>query len=160
MKKLLSILILILFFGTDGISRYNPKHDKVITEEDLVNFVKEAVAFVKIYGKKCALDEFKDTEGLFNRGELYIYAYNMDGVVLSIGLNQSLIGKDMSMLKDPKGELIIQEMLKKVKSDGKGWLKYYWFHPVTKRITPKYGYFEKVDTNWWLGSGIYTDSAE
>jgi len=58
-------------------------------------------------------------------------------------------------LKDPNGKLIIVEMIKKVRRDGRGWLKFYWFHPITKKITPKLGYFEKVNTGWWLGSGIY-----
>jgi cytochrome c len=160
MKKIFSILFIIIIFGTDGISRYNPKYDKTVTEQDMVNFVKEAISFAKIYGKKEALEEFKDKDGLFNRGELYIYAYDMDCVVLSHGSNSNLIGKNISMLKDPKGMLILQEMIKKIKSEGKGFLKFYWFHPITKRIEQKYGYFEKVDSDWWLGSGIYIDVAE
>lgn len=160
MKKSVSILFIIIILATNGFSRYNPKYDKTIKEEDVVNFVKEAIAFAQIYGKKDALDEFKDKDGLFCRGELYIYAYNMEGVCLSIGLNTNIIGKNTSNLKDPKGQLFVQEMIKKIKSDGKGWIKYYWFHPTTRKITPKYGYFEKVDSTWWLGSGKYLDAEE
>ena len=51
----------------------------------MVNFVKEAVAFAKIYGKQDALMEYKDKHGLFVRGELYIYAYDLNCKVLSHG---------------------------------------------------------------------------
>ncbi len=158
MKKIFSIILLIILGTSIGYSRYNPKYDRKITEEDLQNFVKEAVAYAKIYGKQDACNEFKDKDGLFNRGELYIYAYDFNGICLSHGSNPNLIGKDLSQLKDPNGIRIIYEMIKILQRDGAGWLKFYWFHPINKRITPKLGYFEKVDSTWWLGSGIYIES--
>lgn len=141
-----------------GYSRYNPKYDRKITKENLQNFVKEAVAYARIYGKEDACSEFKDKEGLFNRGELYIYAYDFNGICVSHGSNSKLIGKDLSQLQDPNGIRIIYEMITILNRDGKGWLNFFWFHPATKRITPKLGYFEKVDSTWWLGSGIYLDA--
>ena len=158
MKKVFGLMLVILLFSNAAYARYNPKYDRYVTKEDMMNFVKEAVAFAHIYGKKTALREFMDKDSLFKRGELYIYAYDLDCVVLSHGDNPSLVGKNLTLLKDTKGTAIIKEMVDKVKKDGKGWLKYYWFHPVTKMITPKLGYFEKIDNDWWLGSGIYTNN--
>ncbi len=71
-----------------------------------------------------------------------------------------MIGRDLSMLKDSRGTMIIQKMVETLKQKKSGWLKFYWFHSITKRITPKLGYFEKVDKNWWLGSGIYLDTID
>jgi cytochrome c len=48
--------------------------------------------------------------------------------------------------------------VKIVKSKGKGWIKYKWFHPKTKRIEPKLGYVQRVDNSWWIGSGIYVSN--
>ena len=59
------------------------------------------------------------------------------------------------MLQDSRGTRIIREMVDEIQLKGKGWLKFFWFHPKTKKITPKLGYFEKVDDSWWVGSGIY-----
>ncbi|MBU2510086.1 cache domain-containing protein [bacterium] len=157
MKALIGILAIIILTTSTGYARYNPKYDRYITKEDLVGFVKEAVFFAKIYGKKAALREYKDKEGLFNRGELYIYAYDLDCKVLSHGSNPGLIGKDLSLLEDTQGTRIIRVMVEKIKYKGNGWLKFFWFHPTTKRITPKLGYFEKVEDDWWVGSGIYLD---
>jgi len=157
MRKIVVFLFLFLFLLNSGFARYNPKKDDHITKDQLRGFVREAVAFAKIYGKKIAIKEYKNKKGLFNRGELYIYAYDLKCRVLSHGSNPGLIGKDLSMLEDPNGTKIIKEMVKQIKLKGKGWLRFYWFHPVTKRITPKLGYFERVDSGWWLGSGIYLD---
>ncbi len=155
MKIFIGILTVVLFCTGSVQARYNPNYDRYITREDLVGFVKEAVYFAKIYGKKAALKEYKDKQGLFVRGELYIYAYDLNSKVLSHGSNPGLIGKDLSLLEDTQGTKIIQVMVEKIKFKGKGWLKFYWFHPITKRITPKLGYFEKVGEDWWIGSGIY-----
>ena len=155
MKKLVVVCVFLLAVAETGLARYNPKYDDYVTREDMMGFVKEAVAYAKIYGKRDALNEFKDKEGLFNRGELYIYAYDFNCVVLSHGSNPRLIGKDLSLLEDIRGTKIIKKMVEKIRRRGKGWLKFYWFHPKTKRITPKLGYFERIDSGWWLGSGIY-----
>lgn len=156
MKRLFALLIILFVSSNIVFARYNPKYDKYITKEDMSNFVKEAVAFAKIYGKETALREYMDKKGLFNRGELYIYAYDLNCIVLSHGASPKLIGKDLSMLQDTNGTKIIKNMVDQVKKNGKGWLRFYWFHPKTKMITPKLGYFEKVEGDWWIGSGIYT----
>ncbi|MCP4294716.1 MAG: hypothetical protein GY786_03835 [Proteobacteria bacterium] len=155
MKKVFETLVILLFFIGAAEARYNPRYDEYITKNNVKNFVKEAVAFAHIYGKKVALKEYKDKKGLFNRGELYIYAYDNEGIVLSHGANAAIIGRNLSQLKDTNGTKIIQRMIEKLKSQGEGWLRYYWFHPKTHMITPKLGYFEKVNENWWVGSGSY-----
>jgi cytochrome c len=161
MRRLLTLAVLVVVLvvlSNTAFARYNPKYDKYVTKEDMSNFVKEAVAFAKIYGKETALREYMDKKGLFNRGELYIYAYDLNCIVLSHGASPNLIGRDLSMLQDTNGTRIIKNMVNKIIKDGKGWLRFYWFHPKTKMITPKLGYFEKVENDWWLGSGIYTNA--
>ncbi len=154
-RSLTLIMILSLTVTGWGITRYRVGQEEFCTREQLVCFVKEAVSFAKIYGKREAFREFKYKKGLYHRGELYIYAYDYKGHVVSHGENPSLIGKNLWNLKDPNGVLIIQEMVKKVRLRGKGWLEFYWFHPITRKITKKVGYFERVDGSWWLGSGYY-----
>ena len=143
--------------STLGLKRYDPMIHSEIKKEQLKAFVKEAIAFSKIYGKKAALQEFMNKDGLFQRGELYIFAYDYKAIVLSHGANPNWVGNDFSKLKDPTGMLILKEMIKIVKAKDNGWIRYKWFHPMTKKITRKLGYVEKVDSTWWLGSGIYYD---
>ncbi|HNX23714.1 MAG TPA: cache domain-containing protein [Spirochaetota bacterium] len=140
--------------------RYNPEIHSEITKDQLRGFVEECKAFAEIYGKKEALLEIKKKNGLFQRGELYIYAYDFNCVVLSHGLNTGLIGSDLSNLKDPTGKRIISEMVNILKTKQNGWLKFHWFHPQSGEVKPKLGYFTKVDNTWWIGSGIYADTID
>jgi len=160
MKKVMTVLGIILLSGAlFSFPRYNPDVHSEITKEQLKAFVEECKAFTKIYGKKETLLEMKRKNGLFNRGELYMYAYDFQGVVLSHGLNASLIGSDLSNLKDPNGIQLISEMIKILKKQDSGWLKFHWFHPQSGEVKPKLGYFIKIDNTWWIGSGIYAESS-
>lgn len=157
MKTRALLVLIVLFFSITswGTSRYRPGSEEACTKDQLVGFVKEAAGFARIYGKREALREFKNSKGLFSRGELYIYAYDFRGKVISHGENPSLVGKNLLKLKDPNGVFIIQEMIKRLKRQGKGWLEFYWFHPISKKIMKKIGYFERINGSWWLGSGFY-----
>ncbi len=158
-KKILTGFgIMFLSVTLSSIPRYDPSIHSEITKDQLKGFVEECKAFSQIYGKKEALLEIKKKNGLFNRGELYIYAYDFNCVVLSHGLNTGLIGSDLSNLKDPTGKRIISEMVNILKKQPNGWLKFHWFHPESGEVKPKLGYFEKVDNTWWIGSGIYADT--
>jgi len=125
------------------------------TKADVVKIVKSAVEFAKTKGKEAALAEFSNQQGLFNQGELYIFAYDFNGNVLAHGGNKAFIGQNLLNMKDPNGLMVIQELIKQAKK-GSGWLDYMWENPQTGKVEPKVGYVMKVDDNWWLGSGIYT----
>jgi len=159
LKKIITgIGIIFISAALFSFPRYNPATHSEITKEQLQGFVEECKAFALIYGKKEALLEIKKKNGLFQRGELYIYAYDFKNVVLSHGLNTGLIGSDLSNLKDPNGKKIITEMSGILKKQKSGWLKFHWFHPQTGEVKPKLGYFTIVDNTWWIGSGIYADT--
>lgn len=159
-KMLTGLLIMFLSAALFSFPRYNPAVHSEITKDQLRGFVEECKAFAQIYGKKEALLEIKKKDGLFQRGELYIYAYDFNCVVLSHGLNTGLIGSDLTNLKDPTGKAIILEMTNTLKKQSGGWLKFHWFHPQTGEVKPKLGYFTKVDNTWWIGSGIYADTID
>lgn len=157
-KALTGIIMISISAALFSFPRYNPEIHSEITKDQLRGFVEECKAFAQIYGKKEALLEIKKKNGLFQRGELYIYAYDFNNVVLSHGLNTGLIGSDLSNLKDPTGKKIITEMTNILKQKPNGWLKFHWFHPQSGEVKPKLGYFTKIDNTWWIGSGIYADT--
>jgi len=129
-------------------------HGKILTKQEVVDFVTEAIKYAKAQGKDKAVAEFNNTKGKFVRGELYIYAYDWNGVALANGANPSLAGKDLIDMTDPNGVKVIQELIKVAKGGG-GWVSYAWPYPGTKINEPKLGYADKVDDTWWLGSGMY-----
>jgi cytochrome c len=125
------------------------------SKQAVVDFVNEAIAYGKKVGKDKAVAEFNNPTGKFVRGELYIYAYNWEGIALANGGNPSLAGKNLIDMTDPNGVKVIQELIKKAHAGG-GWVSYMWPYPDTKINEPKLGYADGVDDTWWLGSGIYT----
>ena len=126
-----------------------------VTKQNVVDFVNEAIAYAKANGKDKAIAEFNNPKGKFVRGELYIYAYNWEGIALANGGNPSLAGQNLIDMTDPNGVKVIQELIKVARAGG-GWVDYVWPYPKTKINEPKVGYANGVDSTWWLGSGMYT----
>jgi hypothetical protein len=127
--------------------------------EEVVAFVERAVDFARTHGREKALRAFMDRQGAFVSGELYIFAYNFDGTVLSHGGQAHLVGKNLMDMRDANGIPVIAE-LAKLARDGGGWLYYLWPNPLVQNaVVPKLGYVEKVDDTWFLGSGTYGQAA-
>ncbi len=127
----------------------------VTSREDVQAFVEEAVDYAQQNGTDAALKAITDPQGPFQRGELYIFAYDAEGTVIAHGGNAELIGQNIAGLDDGYGNDLLAAFLAKVKEGG-GWVEYLWPDPddgnARKR---KWGYVAPVDETWWLGSGTY-----
>lgn len=125
------------------------------TQEDMVAFVQEAVAYAKANGKEKALAEFSNPNGSFVRGELYLYAYDFNGTTIAHPFNPEKIGVNRLNETDAKGNYFIRD-LATAANNGSGFVEFYYINPAHNRtVEPKLGYVEKVDDTWFLGSGIY-----
>lgn len=124
------------------------------TRDEAVAMVHKAVAFYKANGKGKAIAEFNNSKGQFIDRDLYVTAYDLSGTSLANGMNQKLVGKNMTDLKDIDGRYITRERLVIAKEKGKGWQEFKWVNPVTKAIEPKSMYFELVD-DLVIGCGVY-----
>jgi cytochrome c len=114
----------------------------------------KAVAFYKANGQETAFAAFNDSKGQFVSKDLYIFALDMNGKILSHGANAGLIGKDMMGTKDADGKLFMKDMVETAKTKGKGTVDYKWENPKTKVVEQKSSYVEKVD-GVVLGCGYY-----
>jgi cytochrome c len=124
------------------------------TQNEAKALVEKAVAFVKANGKEKAFAEFNNPQGQFVKGELYVLAQGLNGVILAHGANVKLIGQDHLQLKDATGKLFVKEMVDLVNTKGSGWVEYSWTHPQTKKVQAKMTYIQKVD-DYFIGCGIY-----
>jgi len=115
------------------------------TKDDAKDWVNNAISFYKASGKRIALAEFTNPNGMFIQDEMYIYALNTKGTMLAHGINEKFVGEDFSELMDSDGKKFIKEIVQKANADGKGWVEYKWYHPVTKQWLPKIAYFEKIE---------------
>lgn len=128
-----------------------------VTEDEMVKFTEEAAAFTKKVGKEEALKEFNSKTGKFWRhdGELYVFAYTMEGVNLALPNNPALVGKNLIDLKDPDGLPLIRKLIEAAKSPKKkGRLTWRWANPASKKVDKKHGMVINMG-DWFLGSGYY-----
>ncbi|NLV28363.1 MAG: histidine kinase [Methanomicrobiales archaeon] len=125
---------------------------------EMVSFVQEAVTYARMNEKEDVLKEFSDRNGTFFRGNLYIYAYDFDGITIAHPLQTELIGKSRLDEKDAGDELYIKN-LRDSAINGSGFVVFHYVNPAhNNTVEKKLGYVEKVDDTWWLGSGIYGEN--
>lgn len=127
---------------------------KSYTRDELKEFVNSAAKHIRKVGVQAALEEFKKPDGKFTKGELYIFANNMQGINLS-HVNPKMQGGDHSGFKDKLGFAFMQEFIKVAQVNGSGWVEYWWANPVTKTLQPKISYIQKINDDMFIGCGIY-----
>ena len=125
------------------------------TADEAKALVAKAVDFYKANGKDKLLEEINNPQGQFISHDLYVVAYALDGTRLAHPYNKDFIGKSVAEAVDPDGKHYGQEELALIKSKGTGWVDYKYADPVTKKVIDKSFYVVKVDTQLFLGCGVY-----
>ena len=126
------------------------------TRDEAKAMVDAAVEHAKKVGPEQAFKDFTDKSNkAWQKKDLYVFAYNMEGVNVGHGANEKLIGKNLIELKDPNGKPLIQE-LRATAQKGGGWVEYDWPHPQTKKIESKASYVRKLlNYDGFVGVGVY-----
>jgi cytochrome c len=75
------------------------------TPEEAKKMVEQAVAYLKTNGQEKALKEFNNPKGKFVKGEMYVFAYDLNAVMKAHPVNPELIGKNLLNEPDSKGKL-------------------------------------------------------
>ncbi len=125
-------------------------------KDDAKSLVKQAAAFVKYQGKGKALAEISKPKGAFDRGETYVFAYDLQGVMLAHPKDKTLIGKNLIDIPDNNGKLFRKEIVDKAKSKGSGWVDYLYLNPETNEVEHKTTYLLKVG-DIILCCGVYKE---
>jgi cytochrome c len=139
MKKFLTWLVMGIFLlGVTGASLAS-------SAGEATALVDKAITFYKANGKEKALAEISNKHGQFVKGDLYVFIWDLKGVILAHGANEKLIGKDMYEIKDVDGKQFVKEAVELAKSKGSGWVDYKWTNPVSKKVEAKTTFVKKVD---------------
>lgn len=126
------------------------------TPEQAKAMVDKALAHVKAVGPEKAYVDFNTAGNQFFDGELYIFAYDMQGNNLALGGNPKMTGKSLIDMKSADGKFVIKDFIEIIKAKGSGWYDYKWANPETKKIQDKTSYIVKIPgTEAFLGCGIY-----
>lgn len=113
-------------------------------KETAVKMVKAAVAYIAANGEEKGLDALNNPNGEFVKGELYVFAYDMNGVLLANSFRQNLLGQNLLDVPDASGKKFRREIIELAKSKGSGWVDYSYQNPKTKQLEQKTTYLEKV----------------
>ncbi|KAF5086168.1 Single Cache domain 2 [anaerobic digester metagenome] len=125
---------------------------------EMVAFVEEAVTYARDNKKEDVLAEFSNRNGSFFRGNLYIYAYDFDGITIAHPLQTELIGKSRLEELDARNEYFIRN-LRDTALNGSGFVVFHYVNPAhNNSVEKKLGFVKAVDNTWWLGSGIYGEN--
>lgn len=126
------------------------------TQEQAKAMVEKAIAYAKANGAEKAYTEFNTPGSQFFDGELYVFAYDLEGTNLALGSNPKMTGKNLLEMKSADGKYYLKEMIETIKSKGEGWVEYKWINPETKKMQDKISFVKKIPgTNAFAGCGVY-----
>jgi cytochrome c len=119
-------------------------------------FLEKGMAHLKAKGKDVAFEDFNKPDGPFVDGELYFYAYDMQGNCLVLGVNPKLVGKNLLELKSSNGVFQIKELIAQISAKGTANVEAEFTNPTTKKVQPKILLAKKIPGfDGFLGTGVY-----
>jgi len=113
------------------------------TPLDAKKMVEKAVAYLKANGEEAALKEFNNPNGKFQWRDLYVFAYNLQGVIVGHP-NPQLMGRNLYLEADSKGKYFSKEIVYLASNMDSGWVDYTYVNKMTQQEEPKITYFQKV----------------
>ncbi len=137
MKKFLAVVLLNLLWCGPALAGGG-------TADQAKAMVDEAVSFLQANGKEKALAELNNPKGKFVKGELYVFAYDLNAVVVAQPVNPKLLGKNLMEVPDADGKLFRKEIVETAKTKGVGWVDYKYKNPESGKMELKTTYLRKA----------------
>ncbi len=104
--------------ATDSMGRYGDIAASTTSLSEitsLVDFVMEARDYARSVERGTAFGEFDNKTGRFVNGQLYIYAYDLNGTTLALPFQPKLVGKSRLVAEDSNGVRFIQNLIDQAK---------------------------------------------
>jgi cytochrome c len=99
-----------------------------------------------------------NAQGEFRDRDLYVFVYDVNGVIFAHGDNPSLVGKNRINLTDQKGNFLIREFIALVKKQVSGWIDYSWANPVS--VEDKAAYVARLNDNFFAGVSVFQTAVD
>ena len=133
-----------------------PRHENTSERDEArraQTLLDKAVAYYKEKGD-AALAAFNG-QSEFVDGEYYIFVVNTAGKMLaSGGSSATLIGQNVTNLRDAAGKAFMRDLLQGAKTHGAGMVEYRWLNPTDRKVEPKTTLYRKVDDKI-IAAGYY-----
>ncbi len=86
--------------------------------------IKEAIAYALKYGANELFQQINNPRGPFARGDMYLWAYDMEGNAFAHGRNIAFVGQNRLDWKDSRGGYRNRTIIRLVRERGSGWVEY------------------------------------
>lgn len=121
------------------------------TPDEAKAMCEKAAAFINENGLEAAKTAFQTAGAPWHDRDLYVFVFDQKGITLAHGAKESLVGRDLTKLRDVDGKLFLKEI---VSVQDKGWVDYKWQNPVTNKVEPKTSYVINTG-DYIVGVGAY-----
>ena len=98
--------------------------------------------------------DFNARKAPFFDRDLYVACLGPDQRIAANGGFPQYVGSAVSTLRDAYGKPLGNSILQAVEADGIGIVRYQWINPVSRKMEPKIGFFQKVG-DYICGVGAY-----
>ncbi len=149
-RKIMTLIAVCVFASFSGYAAEKS------TPEAAKKMVEQAVAYSEANGEENAIKEINRSDGQFVKGELYVFAYDINAVMKAHPVNPKLIGQNLYDKTDSKGKLFRKEIVELSKTKGSGFVDYTYLNPVTKKEEAKTTYIQKAG-NLIICCGAYKE---
>jgi signal transduction histidine kinase len=112
-------------------------------KEDAMKMVNEAAAAAN-KDKAAAIAEIGKPGGHYRKGEIYVFAYDLNGVMVAHPINAKLIGKNLLEVPDADGKQFRKEIITQVKASGLATVDYKYKNPENGKIEEKVSFCKKA----------------
>ena len=153
MKKLIISSFVLALVGLLPLAAVAGEDEIEKTVTDLVGL---AVAKFQEKGKDYTIKLLNTFHGPLRKGDLYVFAFDLDGTNLSHPIREDMRGKSSWDMKDAKGKLFVQDFVRIAKNDGQGWIEYWWQKPGDPNPTLKRSFIKRIPgENILVGVGYH-----
>jgi signal transduction histidine kinase len=127
----------------------------------LVEYVGKAAALLTEKGEGAFQDFSRESERL-DRGNRYLFVYDLNGKCLFHPVERELVGRDLLDFKDLDGKPVIRHIIEAATREypSGGWVHYLWSEPGSLAPLWKTSYVVQVKgptgKDYVIGSGIYS----
>lgn len=106
--------------------------------------VNEAVEFANVNGKDATVAEINKADGKFVKGDFYVFAYDINAIIMAHPVNPGLIGKNLLEVPDANGELFRKDIVELAQTQGTGWVDFKYKNPRSNELEDKTTFFKKT----------------
>ncbi len=128
-----------------------------ITDETVMNLVRDAANYLKANGREIAFREFSTKNANFVRGNVNVFVYDMKGFMVADSKNPAFVGLNLANTRDSEGRFVARQIIEMARKFGRGW--------VTNALSNSYqvAYCEMVkvpDGDFVIGAAYFPVSKE